>query len=216
MSEQTAEPFKYIAGNPALDFANTAERWDGDVPSGEQLNGYDDLVRWSEGARLVDRPMARRLLADAARRPREAARALARGLELRRLVYRLFAGLAEGHRPAPADLGALNAALAAALPHQLLVRVGGEFIWSWDDAPALDRPLWPVLRAASELLTSDRLPRVRVCGGERCHWLFLDETKNRSRRWCDMAVCGNRAKARRHYDRSRGDDRPSARKAARA
>lgn len=79
------------------------------------------------------------------------------------------------------------------------------FVWGWDDAaPALDRPLWPVARSLAELLTSDELPRVRECAADNCAWLFIDTSKNRSRRWCDMAVCGNRAKARRHYARARG------------
>ena len=198
MTDQAPEPFKYIGGHPALDFANTVDRWDDGVPSGERLNSYADLVRWSVGAGTTGRAKSRHLAAAAARQPREAARVLARGLELRSL------------------LDELNGALAAILPHQSLVGSGDGFAWSWDDAAALDRPLWPVLRAASELLTSDRLQRVRVCGGERCRWLFLDETKNHSRRWCDMSVCGNRAKARRHYRRGHGHDRPPARKAGRA
>lgn len=215
MTDQVPEPFKYVGGDPALDFANTVDRWDDGVPSGERLNGYGDLVRWSVGAGTTDRAMSRRLLAAAARRPREAARVVARGHELRNLVYRLFVRLAAGRRPAAADLDGLNRALADMLPHQSLVGSGDGFAWRWVDTPALDRPLWPVLRATSELLTSERLKRVRVCGGERCHWLFLDETKNRSRRWCDMSVCGNRAKARRHYHRSHGHDEPPARKAGR-
>ena len=58
-------------------------------------------------------------------------------------------------------------------------------------------------RSAAELLTSPDLPLVRECAGYDCGWLFMDTTKNRSRRWCDMATCGNRAKGRRHYERRR-------------
>lgn len=203
MSGQTVETFKYIAGHPALDFANTAERWDDGVPAGEKLNAYDDLVAWSEGAGLIDRPVARRLLAEAVRHPRDASGALAKARTLRSLVYRLFAQSGEGRRAVAADLDRLNAALASCLPHRRLAATAGGFEWGWDGSIVLDRPLWPVLQAAATLLVSERLPRVRVCGGERCHWLFLDETKNHSRRWCDMSVCGNRAKARRHYQRVR-------------
>ena len=72
-----------------------------------------------------------------------------------------------------------------------------------DDEGALDRPLWPVLRSAAALLTSDDIARIRECAAERCAWLFIDHSRNRSRRWCDMRDCGNRAKARRHYARAK-------------
>jgi predicted RNA-binding Zn ribbon-like protein len=196
-------PPKYVGGNAALDFANSLRGRDDGVPRGDHLGGYDDLLVWGEGAGLIERREGKRLRSEAARRPREAAQAFGKAMALRETIYRLFRALADGHRPARADLDTFNAALAASLPHQRLVEAEDGFGWAWEDTPALDRVLWPVLRAAAELLTSDRLPRVRECGGDHCGWLFLDETKNRSRRWCEMSVCGNRAKARRHYDRNR-------------
>lgn len=203
MAGQDSNTSKYIAGDLALDFANSVRTWDAGQPQGDHLESYDDLVAWSEGAGLLVAREARALTAEAARTPRETARVFARAIELRRLIHDLFAALAAGGRPAAEDVQALNAALAEVLPHLHLTATKEGFAWDWDDTPALDRMLWPVLRAAADLLTSDRLARVRECGGERCGWLFLDETKNRSRRWCEMSVCGNRAKARRHYDRGR-------------
>jgi predicted RNA-binding Zn ribbon-like protein len=61
--------------------------------------------------------------------------------------------------------------------------------------------LWPIASSAADLLTSERLKKVRLCEAKTCTWLFLDESRNHSRRWCDMKVCGNREKARRHYQR---------------
>ena len=204
MTGSAPEPNKYIGGNPALDFTNSVGGWEAGTPQRDHLASYADLVAWSEEGGLIGRRMARRLKAEAARRPREAARVLARAIELRQMLYRLFAAVAAGRRPAAADLDTLNAALAQAVPHQRVVAGGAGFTWAWEEeSAALDRVLWSVLRGAAELLTSARLPRVRQCGGEHCGWLFLDETKNRSRRWCEMSVCGNRAKARRHYHRSR-------------
>ncbi len=76
------------------------------------------------------------------------------------------------------------------------------YAWTWADDPnALDRMLWPLVRSAAELLVTGDLSRVRVCGGERCGWLFVDTSKNRSRRWCDMQDCGNVAKVRRFRTR---------------
>lgn len=81
----------------------------------------------------------------------------------------------------------------------------GRFAWSWADEPLdLEMPLWPIARSAAELLTSPAaLPTLRLCASERCAWLFLDTSRNGSRRWCSMRTCGNRAKARRHHARVR-------------
>ena len=75
--------------------------------------------------------------------------------------------------------------------------------WAWNDSDAPTSPLWPVLRSAADLLTSDELRLLRECAAETCTWLFLDRSRNHSRRWCAMQVCGHRAKARRHYRRKR-------------
>ena len=88
--------------------------------------------------------------------------------------------------------------MSAASARLRLAQDGEEFRWDWDDEEALDRMLWPVARSAGELLTSDRLGQVRVCAADDCDWLFLDTSRNGSRRWCDMRVCGNRSKVRRY------------------
>jgi len=69
---------------------------------------------------------------------------------------------------------------------------------------SLEAILWPIAGSAGELLTSDDLGRVRQCGGKTCRWMFVDRSKNRSRRWCDLKVCGNRTKARKLYRRKKG------------
>jgi predicted RNA-binding Zn ribbon-like protein len=63
--------------------------------------------------------------------------------------------------------------------------------------------LWPIVLAAAELLTSAGRARVRECAAHGCGWLFLDTSRSQRRRWCTMASCGNRAKARRFYERTR-------------
>ena len=79
---------------------------------------------------------------------------------------------------------------------------GGAFAWTWAvGAEELDRVVWPVVRSAAALLTSGSLERVRQCAGDGCDWLFVDLSKNQSRRWCSMDMCGSRAKSRRYYRR---------------
>lgn len=113
-------------------------------------------------------------------------------------------GAAATRTVAPADLAALNAGLTRAMAHARIADSGDGFVWDWDPDPtALDRMLWPVARAAADLLTAAPRPTIRMCEGPACGWLFVDTTKNRRRRWCSMEDCGNRAKARRFYERKK-------------
>jgi predicted RNA-binding Zn ribbon-like protein len=196
-------------GRLCLDFANTVD-WHAGVRHGQEyLTTYAELVAWGRHAGSVAEGEARALLETAASQPEQAQAALDQAIALREVIYRIFSALAHD-RPADAgDLAALNAALAGAYA-RLRLRAGEpRFSWAWEpDGPALDRMLWPVVRSAAELLASDELGRVRECAGDSCGWLFLDTSKNRSRRWCDMAGCGNRAKARRHYARGRRSTGP--------
>jgi predicted RNA-binding Zn ribbon-like protein len=135
----------------------------------------------------------------------EAGRVLGRAIRLREALYPLFRQAARGQSPDPDDLGVLQAELTLALPHLRISWSPAGFAREWERGSlALDQVLWPVSWSAAELLTHGPLDRIRECPGQgNCGWLFLDLTKNASRRWCDMRVCGNRAKARRHYTRTR-------------
>lgn len=83
-----------------------------------------------------------------------------------------------------------------------LVKKPGGFQWDWrENKGELDRLLWPVIQSAGDLMISNEVNRTRECEDDTCEWLFIDRSKNHSRRWCDMSDCGNRAKARRHYAR---------------
>ena len=189
---------------PCLDFVNTVEGRSSASPR-ERLASYADLLDWARQARLLGEGQARALAREARGQPRQAEAALARGRALREALFGIFSAAAGGRDPAAADLGALNEALSRALARRRLRVERGRAGWAWDeDAAALDRPLWPVAVAAAELLVSPALARVRQCASGGCAWLFLDHSRNRSRRWCDMAVCGNRDKARRHRARGRG------------
>jgi predicted RNA-binding Zn ribbon-like protein len=198
--------FEISGGDLALDLANTRERRPTPRPA-ERLDHYRDLVSWGVQAGAIAAEPAARLRAIAARRPRAARAALARAIQLREAIFDVFSAVA-GNRPLPqAALARLNAALPAALARLRLAAAERGAAWTWADPPHLDRVLWPALRAAARLLTSTRLGRVRECAARDCAWLFLDRSRNGSRRWCDMSVCGNREKARRFQRRSRGSPR---------
>jgi predicted RNA-binding Zn ribbon-like protein len=200
----TGPAFSLTGGKLCLDFANTAEgRVPAIRPEDERLSSYDALVAWGHQAGVLEERQAQQLLALAAAQPDEAAQVLAQAIALREAMYRLFSQVASGEAPAADDLERLNTALERGLAQARLALEGERAVWVWADTPALDRMLWPVARSAAELLTSEERERVRECAGETCSWLFMDTSRNRSRHWCDMQSCGNRAKAKRHYQRQR-------------
>ena len=203
--------FDFDAGWLCLDFANTVPVHPGSDADGPRpdehrgLDSYADFIEWSRQAGQLDHPTAERLLRNASADPAAASGALARAIELREIIYRLVVAAISGGPVASPDMGRLDAALTDARARLHLAHLGNEFVWTWKDLDrALDAPLGPVLESAAQLLTSRAdLARVRRCGGERCDWLFMDTSKNGSRRWCSMSSCGNRAKAKRHYQKQR-------------
>lgn len=207
-SWEPIEAFEPVGGNLALDLTNTAsDRSGGELR--EKLFVYGDLMVWAERTSVLAPDRIAALRAEAESRPADAALVLAHVLELREALYRLFSAIAAGREPAAGDLDVLNAYLAEAATAAPRRVVRGEAGWEWgwqEGAEPLATPLWPAVWAAGELLTAGDLTRVKECAGEGCNWLFVDLSRNRSRRWCAMKDCGNRAKARRHYARQRGED----------
>ncbi|UCC71639.1 MAG: ABATE domain-containing protein [Gemmatimonadota bacterium] len=195
--------FELSGGRLCLDLANTVDDRPADQRK-ELLGSYSDLVAWAEQARVVTSEEAEVLHEEAARRPEEAQGTLAAARRLREALFAIFSCVANGQSPPEGALAVLNTALPGAMSALRVAAAGGVFEWRWSlDERGLDRILSPVIRDAAELLTSPDLSRVRLCESESCGWLFLDKSRNRTRRWCDMSVCGNRAKARRHYERKK-------------
>jgi predicted RNA-binding Zn ribbon-like protein len=123
---------------------------------------------------------------------------------LREAIWGVFSALASGEAPREEDLALIGDAAAAGVARSRLVydRDGA----SWSLAPEVDeleRPLWSIARSATDLLMSPAHARIRECASPTCDWVFLDQSRNRSRRWCDMSDCGNREKARRFQQRKR-------------
>ena len=203
-SARFANGLKLVAGELCLDFANTVD-WHASNSPQEQLKDYSSLVSWSREVGVLDNSGERRLRREAEENPVAARKALKRAITLREALYRTFVSLVHGQPIDASDLELLNNAVAKAHHHLRLVSARNDFDWEWAGKPQdLQQMLWPIVRSAADLLTSDRRSRLGQCADDRgCGWLFLDASKNRSRRWCDMGDCGNRAKARRHYQRSR-------------
>ncbi len=193
-------------GHPVLDFLNTVDPRVGDpARDTDYLLGYEGLIDWCVHAGTLDASAADDLRRTARHEIAAGERVLERARELREAIHSILTASIGRSAPAERSLATLNDELARALTHARVEGAkSGPFAWGWDAAAAgLERPLWALVRGAAELLTSDDLKRVRLCAGDDCGWLFLDVSRNRSRRWCSMDSCGNRAKARRHYARTR-------------
>ncbi len=190
--------FQFVGGDLCLDFTNTMGGKRGVAPR-EYLNSYTDFVSWCRQAGLLDISKAQALARRAARRCKDSAAALRRAIALRETIYRIFGALALDESPQASDVDQLNAHLSSSLGRLRVVPSRKGFTWSWAEKDeSLDQPLGPIARSAADLLTSPHLlERVRQCEGDSCGWLFVDSTKNHSRRWCVMSDCGNVAKVRR-------------------
>ena len=185
-----------------LKFTQTAG-WAERDRTDDELTNYDALVAWAEREGALDSDEAERLRRSAAQHLSEAAAVLEAAVSLRDIVYRIFSAIGRDEAPAEADVQALNDLLPEASARLGIVRTDEGYDWGWvahGETP-LDRVLWPIIRSAGDLLTWPQLQRVKLCAADDCGWLFIDASRNRSRRWCDMSDCGNRAKAKRFRER---------------
>jgi predicted RNA-binding Zn ribbon-like protein len=192
-----------MGGNPALDFVDTVGGMLGAEPEPEDelLREYEDLVVLGLKTRTLSERSARRLRRRARERPEEAEAVLLEARDKRALIDAAFRPLSEGAEPPAEVLAELRDFGADALARCELSPAGDGFGCAWEHCEDLDAPLWPIAHAALELLTDGPLDRIKTCG--RCRWLFIDTTKNHSRRWCSTEGCGTDEKKERYVARRR-------------
>jgi predicted RNA-binding Zn ribbon-like protein len=185
-----------------LSFVNTLSGRATETPS-ERLVSYDALLDWSRESGLLKPDEADRLAARARRRQDEATRVITEARGLRERLHETFTATSNGKTPSSKTLEALSAQLGGWYRYGRLVPAEDSLHWAYGGGEDPDRVLWEIARAASRLLTSPSLARVRPCAADTCGWWFLDDSKNASRRWCDMKICGNREKIKRFRERLR-------------
>jgi len=187
-----------------LDFANTVG-WHASNNPEESLNKYADLIEWSADRGIISGDAKDTLLRKSEEKPTEAQTVLEKAREIRENIYQILYDIAHGHTVKITDLKGFNKALASMLSHSRLASYERGLRWDWDSrSDKLDSVIWPVVKSAVDLMTSEGIKRVGQCADEKgCGWLFWDSSRNRSRRWCDMSDCGNRAKVRRFYAKSK-------------
>jgi predicted RNA-binding Zn ribbon-like protein len=189
---------RLVGGNPALDFVNTRSGPPIAEPDADSLCEYADLVAWARYAGLLTDAESIGLARLARNHAREARKTFDRAINARATIDAVFRTVSRGERPSAPLLDQLASLEADALEHGRLVEGSSGFAWRWQ-ADDLGRPLWPVVHTAVELLTAGRLDRLKGCGG--CRFLFLDDTRNGSRRWCSMDDCGTAQKMRNYVTR---------------
>ena len=197
---QRSTLFDLAGGHPALDLVNSLDnRFRADGPN-EMLEGFEELVRFMQETALISADQAQRLKQQP-NNSAAAARALEAVKELREASAAVLYAVAKDKAPPPQDLQTLERYFQQA-DRQRHLCWDKRASWQWnDDESNPDLTVWILAQSVRELLFSEQLEQMRTCDMDTCRWLFLDTSKNHSRRWCNMKVCGNRAKARRFQAR---------------
>jgi predicted RNA-binding Zn ribbon-like protein len=203
-SRESSKEFQLLAGNMALDLVNTLDNRFRESGPDELLLSYDDLLHFVQQSGLLTAAQVRRLRraqgAEAERR-----RVLDQVKELREALADVaYALLAEEDLPKH-RVESLQEYFHRANAARRLGDNGKRLVWSWPEREELSVPLWLLAKEGEKLLLSEQAERLRCCASDTCRWLFLDTSKNHTRRWCDMKICGNRMKARRYQARLAGD-----------
>jgi predicted RNA-binding Zn ribbon-like protein len=197
---------KLIADSVCVDFLNTVERGVR-YQHRDWIDSYEALVKWSEKAGTVCSDEAGALLKKSATHSRRASRVLSKAVRLRNVLRDLFASISAETAPSSTAIDALNEFLVEANAARKVEWTSRGPIWNWRaDSVELERPLWSITMSAAELLTGPTVNHVRNCANPQCSWMFVDSSKNKTRRWCEMKVCGNQSKAREHYAKRRASE----------
>jgi len=198
-SERRIRAGKFIGGRICLDFANTVHNF-GNANPEDDLSDYEAFIAWAYDAGIVTESEAKHRKRIARTNPEQSVAAMRTLCNLRDAIFRTFSAVTNGRRAQAIDLEAINHLQQNAILHSRIISNHSTFHRIWiNDQDNLESPLWPIGQSAAELLLHPDLKHVRLCEGNRCTWLFVDLSKNHSRRWCEMRVCGNRQKSRKHY-----------------
>jgi predicted RNA-binding Zn ribbon-like protein len=201
--ESAPAPFELIAGNVCLDFINTLDNRPTSEPE-ELLKNYSDLARFGEQSGILTREQRDFFSERIPLKPDQARKAMLRARNLREALHHIFWALVNNRTAPPGAIDTLNENLQDAALHSRLIQHKRHLEWRFDDlTSSFTAMLWPIARAATDLLTSSDLSLVRTCSAPTCLWFFLDTSKNHHRRWCSMKLCGNRTKVRRFYARQK-------------
>lgn len=188
--------FELTGGHPALDLVNTLDWRFRESGPEEFLQDFGDVVRFAEQTGLMDASEIRKLLRGV---PESNAEKVVKGVrELREAAAEVLYAAVDGKQPSATAVKRLEQCFAYAQEQRELIWDGEKLTWMLRQAsPLPELPLWRLSLSTAVFMTSEQMHLLRECGNPECRWLFVDSSKNHTRRWCDMKICGNRMKARR-------------------
>ena len=191
-----ARSFELIAGHPALDLVNTLDWRFRDSGAEELLGSYDDLLAFAAQSEVLSPKQIRQIVRTG--NDGAPAEAIVACRELREAAAEIFYATVDDRTPPASQIKIVERFFKEARDHQRLAWSGSRLAWEWPASEfGPDLPLWILSVSTARLMLSEDMCRLRACEKPDCRWLFLDTSKNHTRRWCDMKICGNRMKARR-------------------
>jgi len=199
--EKCEETPELERGKLCLDFVNTVDWRNSKTRKKEKLHDFSALISWSKQMGILEDKTAQILFKKALKQPSKAEQVYDKTIELRELLYRIFSSMATTGQASSYNISIFNKYLADSMGKSCcLTPSDNGFVWSFcSGTDSMDLFLDPIIKSAADLLVSSELKRVKQCADDACGWLFMDKSRNNSRRWCSMKACGNRAKAHRHY-----------------
>lgn len=201
---------RYVGGNLFLDFTNTVSSRLS-ARRADSIATYRELLDWAVGAGVLATERERELTRLAASMPRDAEATVRRARRMREALYKISEALIQGDQVMPREIEIVNSILREGQSALVIEPTASAYRWAWRPLkPDLSEPLWPIARSLADFLADGDPRRLRRCDDSECGWLFLDSSRNRSRRWCSMADCGSRNKQRLYYRRQQSR-RPPAR-----
>jgi predicted RNA-binding Zn ribbon-like protein len=203
MSE--TNPYMMVGERLCMDFINTVSWRESAEKRRNWFTSYAKLIDWSVHAEVLTAQQAQDLLVEAGENPSQAEEVLKQAIEMREVMYRIFKSISKKTSPDEQDLACFNEYVSHFYRSLQVIHEKDQYMLEFRQPEKnLDTMLPPILQSAVNLLvTKTELERVKQCEGDPCGWLFFDTSRNRSRRWCSMADCGNRAKVRRFYQKGK-------------
>lgn len=197
--KRSLDTLEIIGGALCLDFVNTINSRQ--YPEHEYLTSYSELANWGTKIGILPTEQNNRLQKLARQDEKAAERALKKAVDYRELLFRLFVKLAKGSEPNKGDMTDFIKLYGEAMTSSQLIRTEDRFSPHWKLDQAYEAMLWPIIYSAGQILFSKEVTQVKECPS--CGWLFLDTSKNQTRRWCSMNTCGARDKMRRYHGKLR-------------
>ena len=196
---RTIDTLELLGGALCLDFINTVNTRP--RPEHDYLMNYSDLADWAHKLGVLSARETKQLRAWEPAHLKEAGTVLQRARSLREFLYRLFANTARESKRNGQEISEFPRYYGQAVADSQLVKKGDQYSFTWSIDETLSGLISQIIYSAGELLLQGKLQQVKECPG--CGWLFLDTSKNQSRRWCSMNSCGARDKMRRYHKRQR-------------